>query len=158
MVAGYQTTLCCSVAKSCPTPCDPMDQGPPTFTITQNLLRFMSIQSVMLSNHLILRCPLLLSPAVFPNIRSFPMSHIGCPKYWNFSFNISPSNEYSGLISFWMDWFDCLPVQGPLKSLLQHHSSKASISLVLIFLYDPTFTSVHDYWKSHSFNYMDLCR
>ena len=76
MVAGYQTTLCCSVAKSCPTPCDPMDQGPPTFTITQNLLRFMSIQSVMLSNHLILRCPLLLSPSVFPSIRSFPMSQL----------------------------------------------------------------------------------
>ena len=72
------------------------------------------------------------------------------PKYWNFSFNISPSNGYPGLISFRMDWLDFLAVQGTLKRLLQHHSSKASILLVLSFLYSPTLTSIHDYWKNHS--------
>ena len=89
----------------------------------------MSIKSVMPSNHLILCCPLLFSPSIFPSIRVFsnePVPHIRWPKYWSFSFSISPSNEYSGLISFRIDWFD-LAVQGTLKSLLQHHSSKASI-------------------------------
>ena len=90
----------------------------------------MSIEFVMPSNHLILCCPLLLPPSIFPNIRAFSnetVLHIRWPKYWSFSFNISPSNEYSGLISFRMDWLDLLAVQGTLKSLLQHHSSKASI-------------------------------
>ena len=90
----------------------------------------MSIESVMPSNHLILCCPLLLPPSVFPRIRVFSREsvlHIRWPKYWSFSFSISPSNEYSGLISFRMDWLDHLAVQGTLKSLLQHHSSKASI-------------------------------
>ena len=90
----------------------------------------MSIVSVMPSNHLILCCPLLLLPSVFPSIRVFSSEsilHIRWPKYWSFSFRISPSNEYSGLISFRMDWLDLLAVQGTLKSLLQHHSSKASI-------------------------------
>ena len=89
----------------------------------------MSIKSVMPSNHLILCCPLLLLPSIFPSIRVFSNEsalHIRWPKYWSFSFNISPSNEYSGLISFRMDWLDLLAVQGTLKSLLQHHSSKAS--------------------------------
>ena len=88
-----------------------------------------SIESVMPSNHLILCCPFLLPPSIFPSIRVFPnesVLHIRWPKYWNFSFNISPSNEYSGLISFRMDWLDLLAVQGTLKSLLQLHSSKAS--------------------------------
>ena len=91
-----------------------------------------SIQSVMLSNHLILCCPLLLLPSVFPSIRVFSNEsalRIRGPKYWSFSFNISPSNEYSGLISFRMDWLDLPAVQGTLKSPLQHHSSKASILL-----------------------------
>ena len=90
----------------------------------------MSIESVMPSNHLILCCPLLLPPSIFPSIRVFSnqsVLRIRWPKYWSFSFSTSPSNEYSGLISFRMDWLDLLAVQGTLKSLLQHHSSKASI-------------------------------
>ena len=97
---------------------------------SQSLLRLMSIMLVMPSNHLILCCPLLLLPSVFPSIRvssSKSVLHIRRPKYWNFSFSISPSNEYSGLISFRIDWVDLLAVQGTLKSLLQHHSSKVSI-------------------------------
>ena len=112
----------------------------------------MSIESVMPSNHLILCHPLLLLPSVFPSINVFSkMSalHIRWPKYWSFSFNISSSNEHPGLICFRMDWLDLLAVQGILKSLLQHHSSKASI-LWLIFLYSPTFTSTHDHWENHS--------
>ena len=95
-----------------------------------NLLKLMSIESVMLSNHLILCRPLLLLPSIFPSIRVFSNQSAFCirgPKYWNFSFSISPSNEYSGLISFRIDWFDLLAVQGTLRSLLQHHSSKASV-------------------------------
>ena len=94
-----------------------------------SLLRLMSVESVMSSNHLILCHPLLLVPSTFPSIRVFSNEsafRIRCPKYWSFSFNISPSNEYSGLISFRIDWFDLLAVQGTLKSLLQHHNSKAS--------------------------------
>ena len=90
----------------------------------------MSIESVMRSNHLILCCPLFLLLSIFPSTRAFSNEsalHIRWPKYWRFSFRISPSNEYSGLISFWMDWMDLLAVQGTLKSLLQHHSSKALI-------------------------------
>ena len=90
----------------------------------------MFIESLMLSNHLILCCLLLLLPSIFPSIRVFSyesLLHIRCPKYWSFSFSISPSNEYSGLISFRIDWVDLLAVQGTLKSLLQHHSSTASI-------------------------------
>ena len=90
----------------------------------------MSIESMMSSNHLILCCPLLLLPSIFPSIRVFSNEstlHMRWPKYWSFSLSISPSNEYSGLISFRIDWFDLLVVQGTLKSLLQHHSSKASI-------------------------------
>ena len=99
----------------------------------------------MPSNHLILFCPLLLLTSVFPSIRVFSDEsalHIRWPKYWSFSFRISPSNEYSGLISFRIDWFDLLAVHGTLKSLLQHHSSKASILLVLSLLYGPTLTSI----------------
>ena len=97
---------------------------------SQGLLKFMSIELVMLSNHLILFCPLLLPPSIFPSIGVFSSESVFCirwPKYWSFSFNIRPSNEYSGLISFRMDWLDPLAVQVTLKSLLQHHSSKASI-------------------------------
>ena len=93
-------------------------------------LKLMSIELVMPSNHLILCCPLLLLPSIFPSIRVFSNEsalHIRWPNYWSFSFNISPSNEHSGLISFRMDWLDLLAVQGTLNSLLQHHSSKASI-------------------------------
>ena len=83
--------------------------------------------------------------------------HIRWPEYWSFSFSISPSNEYSGLISLRIDWFDLLAAQGRLKSLLQHHNSKAVNSLAFRFLYSQTLTSIHDYWKNHSFNYTDLC-
>ena len=154
---------CCSVAKSCPTLCDPMDSSMPgflLFTISQSLLKFMSIESVMPSNHLILCCPLHLLPAIFPSIRIFSNEPALCtrwPKYWSFSFSISPSSEYSGLISFRIDWLDLLSVQGMLKNCgAKHHSSKASI-LALTLLYDSTVTSVHNFWKKHSLDYMDLC-
>ena len=121
-----------SIAQSCLTLCDPMDGSMPGFPVHHQLPEFtqlMSIESVMPSNHLILCRPLLL-PSIFPSIRVFSNESALCirwPKYWSFSFNISPSNEHSGLISFRMDWLDLLAVQGTLKSLLQHHSSKASI-------------------------------
>ena len=103
-------------------------QASPFITNSWSLLKLMSIESVMQSNHLILSCPLLLLPLIFPSNRVFSYEsvlYIRWPKYWSFSFSISPSNEYSGLISFRMDWLDLLAVQGTLKSLLQHHSSKA---------------------------------
>ena len=101
-----------------------------SFTISRSLLKLISIESVMPSNHLILCCPLLLLPSFFPSIRIFssePALHTMWPKYWSFSFSISPSNEYLGLISFRIDWFDLLAVQRTLKSILQRHSSKASV-------------------------------
>ena len=101
-----------------------------SFTISQSPLKLMSIESVMPSNHLVLCCPLLLLPSIFPSIRVFSKEstlRTRWPKYWSFSFSISPSNEYSGLISFRMDWLDLLAVQGTLKSLFQHHSLKASV-------------------------------
>ena len=118
--------------------CDPMDCSQTSLSITnsQSLLRFMSIESVKPSNHLILCCPLLLLPSIFPSIRVFSneaVFHIRWPKYWSFSFSISPSNEYSGVISFRIDLLDLLAVQRTLKSLLQHHSSKASILWCLAF-------------------------
>ena len=100
-----------------------------SFTISQSLLKFMSIESAMPSNHLILHHPLLL-PSVFPRIRVFSNESALCirwPKYWSFSISMSPSHEYSGLISFRIDWFDLLAIQGTLKSLLQHHSSKQTL-------------------------------
>ena len=122
-----------SATQSCLTLCDPMDCSMPglsSITNSQSLLKLMSIQLVIPSNHLILCRPLLLLPSIFPSIRVFSNESVLCirwPKYWSFSFSISPSNEYSGLISFRMGWLDVLAVQGTLKSLLQHHSSKASI-------------------------------
>ena len=128
-----------------------------SFTISWSLLKLMSIQSVMPSNHLILCCTLLLLPSIFPRIRVFSnVLHIRWPKYWSFSFSISPSNEYSGLISFRIDRFDLLAVQGTLHSLLQHHSSKASILWCSAF-FMVQLTSIYDYWKSYSFHSMDLC-
>ena len=112
------------------TPWTPARQASLSITNSQSLLKLMSIQSVMPSSHLILCCPLLLPPSIFPSIRVFcnaSVLHISCPKYQGLSFSISPSNEYSGLISFRVDWLDLLAVQRTLKSLLQHHSSKASI-------------------------------
>ena len=107
----------------------------------------MSLESVMSSNHLILCCPLLLLPSIFSNES---VLRIRWPKYWSFSFSISPSNEYSALISFRMDWLDLLAVQETLNSLLQHYSSKASILWHSAFFIVPTLTSIHDYWKNHS--------
>ena len=101
-----------------------------SITNSQSLLKLMSIESVMPSNHLILCRPLLVLPSIFPSIRGFcseSVLHIRWPKYWSFTFSIRPANEYSGLISFMIDWLDLLAVQGTLKSLLRHHSSKASI-------------------------------
>ena len=114
---------------SCPTPCDPTGCSTIDFSVHHQLRSLLKLMSVMPSNHLILCCPLLLLPSISPSIKVFSSVsvHIRWPKYWRFSFSISPSNEYSGLISFRMDWSDLLAVQGTLKSLLQHHSSKASI-------------------------------
>ena len=141
------------VAQFCLILCDPMGcstPGPPSITNFQSLLKLISIELVMPSNLLILCRPLLLLPPIPLSIRVFSNQstlHIRWPQYWSVSFNISPSIEHSGQVSFRMDWLDLLAVQGTLKSLLQHHSSKAS---VLSFLYSPTLTSIHDYWKSHS--------
>ena len=112
------------------TPCTAARQASLSITNSQSLLNLVSISLVMPSKHLILCGPLLLPPSIFPNIRVFSnesILQIRWPKYWSFSFSISPSNEYSGTISFRMDWLDLLAIQGTLKSLLRHHSSKASI-------------------------------
>ena len=129
------------------TPCTAARQASLSITNSQSLLRLMSIESVMPSNHLMC-CPLLLPPSIFPSIKVFPnesVLHIRWPKYWSFSFNISPSNEYSGLISFRMDWLYLFAVQGTLKSLLQHHSSKASVfsysALLIVQLSHPYMTT-----------------
>ena len=120
-----------------------------------SLLKLISIESVIPSNYLILCPPLLLLPSIFSSIRVFSNEsalRIRWPKYWDLSFNINPSNEYSGLISFSMEWLDLLAVQGTLKSLLQHHSSKASILWHSAFFRVQLSTSIHDYWKNHSFD------
>ena len=148
-----------SVTQLCPTLCDPMDcstTGLPVHHHSWSLLKLISIESVMPSLHLILCCPLL-PTSVFTSIRVFSNESVLCirwPKYWSFSLSISPSNECSELISFRIGWLDLLAVQGPLKSIFQHHSSKASI--LLRFLYSPTSTSIHDYWKNHSLDWTDL--
>ena len=146
-----------SVAQSCPTLCNPMDcsmPGLPVHHQLQSFLKLMSIELVMPFNHLILCCLLLLLPSIFRSLRVFSSESVLCirwPKYWSFSFSISPSNEYSGLISFRIDWLDLLAAQGTLKSLLQHHSSKASIlrcsAFFIIQLSHPYITT----GKNHSF-------
>ena len=124
--------VCCSVAKLCLTLCDPMDCSTSGFPVLHHILELtqtMSIQLVMPSNRLVL-CHPLLQPSIFLSIKVFSNEsalHIRWPKYWSFSLSISPSNEHPGLVSFRMDWLDILAVQGTLKSLLQHHSSKASM-------------------------------
>ena len=142
------------------TPWTAARQASLSITNSQSPPKPMSIVSVMPSNYLTLHCPLFLLPSIFPSIRVFSNESAVCnrwPKYWNFSFNISLSNEHPGLISFRMDWLDLLTVQGTRKSLLQHHRSKASILwhlaffiVQLSFLYSPTLTSIHDHWKNHS--------
>ena len=130
------------------TPWTAAHQASLSITNSQSLLKLMSIKLVMPFNHLILYCPFLLLPSIFPSIRAFSkesLLHIRWPKYWSFSFSLS-SNECSGLIPFRIDWFDHFADQGTLKSFLQHHSSKA-----LILWHSAFFTSIHDYWKNHSF-------
>ena len=148
-----------SDTQSCLTLCEPMD-FPKSSTNSWNLLKLMSIKSVMPSNHLILCHPLLFLPSIFPSTRVFfieSVLHIRWPKYWSFSFSINPSNEYSGLISFKIDWLDLLAVQGTLRGLLQYPSSKASI------LWCSTFFIVqlsHPYTttgKTTALTIMDLC-
>ena len=126
------TALCCSLTKSCPILCDPMDCSMPgfplSFTTSLSLLKLMSIKSVLLPNHPILCCPLFLLPSIFPTIRVFrndPVIRIRWPKYWSFSFSLS--NEYSGLISFRVNWFDLLELQRTLKNFLQNHNSKETV-------------------------------
>ena len=139
--------------------CDPMDCSTPGFPVhhqLQSLFKLMSIESVMPSNHLILCRPLLLPPSIFTSIRVFSSESVLCirwPEYWSFSFSISPFNEYSGLISFRIDWLDLLAVQGTLKESSTPEFKSIS-SLALSFLYSPTLTSIHDYWKNHSFDYL----
>ena len=154
---------CCSVAQSCPTLCNLIDCCTRGFPVLHHLPELTQthvhrVSDAIQPSHL---CrPLLFPPSIFPSIRVFSnelVFHIRWPKCWSFSFSISPSNEYSGLISFRMDWLDFLAVQGTLKSLLQHHSSKAS-SLALSFLYGPALASVYDHWKNHSLDYMSLCQ
>ena len=129
MLLWFSSVQSLSCVRLFATPWTAAHQASLSITSSLSLLKLMSIESAMLSNPLILCCPLLLPPSIFPSIRVFSESvlHIRWPKYWSFSFSISPSNEYSGLISFRMDWLDLLAVQGTLKSRLQHHSSKASI-------------------------------
>ena len=142
-----------SVAQSCPTLCDPLDCSTPGFPVPhQSLLKLMSLESVMPSNHLILCCPLLLLPSIFPSIRVFSNESTLCmrwPKYWSFSFSIIPSKEIPGLISFRMDWLDLLTVQGTLESS-PTPQFKTINSSALSFLHSPSLTSIHDYWKNHS--------
>ena len=133
------------------TPWTTAHQASLSITNSRSLLKLMSIELVMPSNHLILCHPPLLPPSILPSIRVFSNEsalRIRWPKYWSFS--ISPSNEHSGLISFRMDWWDLLVVQGTLKSLIQHHSSKASILWHSTFFYSPSLTSIHDYWKKEA--------
>ena len=134
--------------------CEPQLARPPCPSPTPGLLKLMSIELVMPSNYLILCSPLLLLPSIFPSIRVFSNDsalRIRWPKYWSFSFNISPSNEHPGQISFRMDWLDHLAVQQTLKSLFQHHSSKATI------LQRSAFFIAQLFWKKHSLDWTDLC-
>jgi len=141
---------------SCVWLCNPMDCSTPRLLClpqSPSLLKFMSIESVMLSDHLIICHPLLFLPWIFPSIRVFSNEsaiHIRWHKYWSFSFSNSPSNEYAGLISCRIDWFDLLAVQE--FSLAPQFKKSSALSL----LYGPTLISVHDYWKNHCFNYTDL--
>ena len=143
-----------SVPQSCPTLCNPMNYSTPGFPVHHHscsLLKLMSIKSVMPPNHLVLFCPHLLLPLIFPSIWVFSSESvlpIRWPKYWSFSFSISPSNEYSGLISFRIDWFDFLAVQESSPT----PQFKSINSLALSFIYSATLSSIHSYWKNHSFD------
>ena len=148
-------SCCCSVTKLCLTLFNPMDISTPGFPVLHYLLQFAQTHVPWVSDTIQPSHPLLsplLLPSIFLSIRVFSNESALCtrwPKYWSFSFNISPSNEHPGQISFRMDWLDLLAVQGTLKSLLRHHSSKASILLRSAF-FIAQLTSIHDYWKNHS--------
>ena len=132
----------------------PHGQGSLSIIISCSLLKLMSIESVMPSNHLVLCHSLLLLPSIFPSIKVFSIEsalHIRWPKYWSFSFNISPSNEYSGLISFRMDWLNLLQSKGPSR-VFSNITGQENQFFGLSLLYGSTLTSIHDYWKNHSFN------
>ena len=149
-----------SVVQSCMTLCDPMDCSTPGLPVHHQLLEFIQthvhwVGDAIQPSHLL--SPPSPLPSIFLSIRVFSSESVLCirwPKYWSFSFNISPSNEHPGLISFRMDWLDLLGVQRTLKSLLQHHNwcFKSINFLVLSFLYGLVLTSIHDYWKNHSFD------
>ena len=144
----------CSVMSDSATPRTTARQASLSFTNSQTLLKRMSTESVMPSNHLILCHPFLLPPSIFSSIRVFSdesVFHIRWPKYWSFSFSIRPSNEYSGLISFRMDCFICLQSKG-FSRVFSNTTVQKHQTLVLSFLYSPTLTSIHDYWKNHSFD------
>ena len=148
-----------SVVSDSATPWTAACQASLSFTISWSLLKLMSVESVMPSNHLILCHPLLLQPSIFPSIRvssNESALRIRWPKYWSFSFSISPSSEYSGLISFRMDWLDLLAAQGTLRVFSNTTVQKINSS-ALSFLYSSTLTSIHDHWRNHSLDYMDLC-
>ena len=159
-IGGFSSVQSLSRVRLFETPWIAARQASLSITNSRSSLKLMSIESVMPSNHFILCCPLLLLPSIFPSIRVFSnesVLHIRWPKYWSFSFSISPSNEYSGLISFRMDWLDLLAVPETLKSLLQHHSSKASIlwcsAFFIVQLSHPYMTT----GKKHSLDWKDLC-
>ena len=147
--SGSICCYCCLVSQYCLTLCHSMDaacQASLSITNSQNLLKFMSIESVMLSNHLVLCRPLFLPPSIFPRVFSKEsVLFIRWPKYWSFSFSISTFNEYSGLVSFRMGWFDLLGAQVTLKSLPQKPQFESINSSALRLLYGPTLTSIHDY-------------
>ena len=165
LLTGGTCFCCCSVALSCWTLCNPMDNSMLGFPVLHLLLELAQTHvhwvsdAIWLSNHLILCHPLLLLPSIFPTIRVFSNElalHSRWPKYWSFSFSISPSSEYSGLISFRIDWFD-LVVQGTQESS-PTPQFKSINSSALSLLHGPNLTSIHDYWKNHSFDYTDLCQ
>ena len=142
-----------SVVSDSATPWTGACQASLSITNSWSLPKLMSIELVIPSSHLTLCCPLLLLPSIFPSIKVFSNESALCirwPKYWSFSFSINPFSEYPGLISFRMDWLDLLAVQGTLKSLFQHHNSKASILRRSAFFTVPTLTSIHDHRKNHS--------
>ena len=142
-----------SVVSDCLQPHTAAHQASLSITNSKSLLKLMSIELVIPSNHLILFHPLLLLPSIYPSIRvlsSESALHIRWPKYWHFRFSISPSNEHPGLISFKMDWLDLFAVQGTLKESSPTPQFKSINSSALGFLHNPTLTSIHDHWKNHS--------
>ena len=156
--SSYMSVQLSSVVQSCPSICNPMNHSTPGLPVHHQLPEFTQThvhQLVMPSNHLLLCHPLFLLPSIFPSIRVFSnesVLHIRWPKYWSFRFSINACNEYSGLTSFQIDWLDLLAVQGILKSLLQHHSSKASILLCSVFFIVQLSHPYMATGKNHSFD------